>query len=87
MANDLQRERVNEEAGQHEEDDPFFAEHNYLPYEDDASDVENYLIIECTILFTSLEGTKRLYSLGLAFVGTIRSNKKCISIEMRKNPS
>lgn len=35
--------------------------------------------------FTSLEGAKRLAKLGLAFVGTIRSNKKCIPIEMRKN--
>ncbi|GBP09225.1 PiggyBac transposable element-derived protein 4 [Eumeta japonica] len=36
--------------------------------------------------FTSLEGAKRLAKLGLAFVGTIRSNKKCIPMEMRKHP-
>lgn len=36
--------------------------------------------------FTSLEGVKRLAKLGLAFVGTIRSNKKCIPLEFRKHP-
>ena len=31
-----------------------------------------------------LEGVKHLVRIGLAFVGTIRSNKRCIPNEMRK---
>lgn len=37
--------------------------------------------------FTTLEGAKRLANNGLAFVGTIRGNKRCIPEEMRKNRS
>lgn len=37
--------------------------------------------------FTTLEGVKRLAKVGLAFVGTIRSNKRCVPEEMRKNRS
>lgn len=37
--------------------------------------------------FTTLEGVKRLARIGLAFVGTIRSNKRCIPNEMRKDRS
>lgn len=37
--------------------------------------------------FTTLEGAKKLASMGLAFVGTIRSNKRCIPAEMKKNKS
>lgn len=37
--------------------------------------------------FTTLEGVKRLTKLGLAFVGTIRSNKVCIPKEMKKQSS
>ncbi|XP_025415575.1 piggyBac transposable element-derived protein 4-like [Sipha flava] len=37
--------------------------------------------------FTTLEGAKRLTKIGLAFVVTIRSNKRCIPEEMRKHPS
>ena len=36
--------------------------------------------------FTTIEGTKKLASIGLAYVGTIRSNKKCLPSEMKKNP-
>lgn len=48
LANDLERERANEEAGQHEEDDLFLDENDedYLSNEDEASDVENDLLIE-----------------------------------------
>lgn len=37
--------------------------------------------------FTTLEGTKRLAKMGLAFVGTIRSNKRCLPEQMKKNPA
>lgn len=37
--------------------------------------------------FTTLNGTKRLTTIGLSFVGTIRANKRCIPDEMRKNSS
>lgn len=37
--------------------------------------------------FTTLEGCKRLSRMGLAFVGTIRANKRCIPEEMRKHHS
>lgn len=37
--------------------------------------------------FTTLEGAKRLANIGLSFVGTIRSNKKCVPKEMKKDPS
>lgn len=37
--------------------------------------------------FTTLEGAKRLAKIGIAFVGTIRANKRCVSDEMRKSCS
>lgn len=37
--------------------------------------------------FSSLEGCKRLMSIGLGFVGTLRSNKRYIPPEMKKHPS
>lgn len=37
--------------------------------------------------FTTLEGAKRLTNIGLAYVGTIRANKRCLPQEMKKNPS
>ncbi|XP_055918320.1 piggyBac transposable element-derived protein 3-like [Eupeodes corollae] len=37
--------------------------------------------------FTTLEGTKRLAGIGLAFVGTVRSNKRFLPEEMKKNSS
>lgn len=37
--------------------------------------------------FVTLEGAKRLASLGLALVGTIRSNKRCLPKEMKKDPN
>ncbi|XP_037942532.1 piggyBac transposable element-derived protein 4-like [Teleopsis dalmanni] len=36
--------------------------------------------------FTTLAGVKRLAQIGLAFVGAIRSNKRCIPDEMKRNP-
>jgi len=38
-------------------------------------------------LFVTLNGSKRLASIGLALVGTIRANKRCIPPEMRKDNS
>lgn len=35
--------------------------------------------------FTTLEGAKKLASLGLAYVGTIRANKRCLPPELKKN--
>ncbi|XP_050338294.1 piggyBac transposable element-derived protein 4-like [Bactrocera neohumeralis] len=37
--------------------------------------------------FTTLTGAKQLATIGLAFVGTIRANKKCLPEELKKNPS
>lgn len=37
--------------------------------------------------FTTLEGVKQLAGNGLSFVGTIRSNKRCVPNEMRKHHS
>lgn len=37
--------------------------------------------------FSTLEGAKRLARTGLAFVGTIRANKRCLPEEAKKNPS
>lgn len=34
--------------------------------------------------FTTLEGAKKLANLGLAYVGTVRANKRCIPEEMKK---
>lgn len=36
--------------------------------------------------FTTLNGVKRLASIGISFVGTIRANKRCVPDEMRKKP-
>ncbi|XP_026482143.1 piggyBac transposable element-derived protein 3-like [Ctenocephalides felis] len=35
--------------------------------------------------FATLEGVKKLQTNGIAFVGTIRANKRCVPNEMRKN--
>ncbi|KAK9679234.1 hypothetical protein QE152_g40185 [Popillia japonica] len=54
VANDLERERAAEETGELEEDDPFENEDDdkdvdYIPNKNDASDVENDLVIEPNI--------------------------------------